>query len=286
MSMIDVENLTFTYAKTSAPALTGLSFAVERGEIFGFLGPSGAGKSTTQKILIGLLKGYHGRVSVFGHDLAGWGQSYYERVGVAFELPNHFRKLTALENLAYFSSLYARATRPPQALLDLVGLGADGGVPVAQFSKGMQGRLNLARALLHDPELLFLDEPTSGQDPVNARRIKDLIRAQQQAGRTIFLTTHDMSVAEELCDRVAFIMDGQIALIDTPRALKLHYGQASVRVEYQASHHTACQEFPLAELADSAAFHSLLRAGTLQTIHSREATLEDVFIRVTGRGLA
>src|SRR5690349_13408095 len=98
MNVIDVEHLNFTYAKTSAPALTGLSFAIERGEIFGFLGPSGAGKSTTQKILIGLLKGYQGRVTVFGRDLAGWGPGYYERIGVAFELPNHFRKLTAREN--------------------------------------------------------------------------------------------------------------------------------------------------------------------------------------------
>ena len=284
--MIDVKNLNFTYAKTNTPTLSGLNFAVERGEIFGFLGPSGAGKSTTQKILIGLLKGYQGHVSVFGRELAAWGQDYYERVGVAFELPNHFRKLSALENLAYFSSLYAHATRPPQELLNMVGLGQDGNMPVAQFSKGMQGRLNLARALLHDPELLFLDEPTSGQDPVNARRIKELLRAQQQAGKTIFLTTHDMTVAEELCDRVAFIMDGRIELIDSPRTLKLRYGQASVRVEYCANQQIAHEEFALDGLADNATFQNVLRAGTLQTIHSREATLEDIFIRVTGRGLA
>lgn len=283
--MIDVKNLTFTYAKTHAPALHDLSFAVERGEIFGFLGPSGAGKSTTQKILIGLLQGYQGQVSVFGRPLADWKQAYYERVGVAFELPNHFRKLTARENLAYFSSLYARSTKPPQQLLDMVGLGQDGDMPVAQFSKGMQGRLNVARALLHDPELLFLDEPTSGQDPVNARRIKELIRAQQQAGKTIFLTTHDMTVAEELCDRVAFIMDGRIELIDSPRTLKLRYGQASIRVEYCANQHTEYTDFALAGLADNAAFQSVLRTGTIQTIHSREATLEDIFIRVTGRRL-
>src|ERR1700740_2843806 len=107
--MITVENLSFTYPKAVEPALRGLSFGIDRGEIFGFLGPSGAGKSTTQKILIGLLKGYQGRVAVFGQALTDWGQDYYQRVGVAFELPNHFRKLTALENLAYFSSLYARA---------------------------------------------------------------------------------------------------------------------------------------------------------------------------------
>src|SRR5690349_22638598 len=283
--VIRVDELKYTYPKAAAPAVRGMDFTIGRGEIFGFLGPSGAGKSTTQKILIGLLRGYEGHITVFGKDLAAWGQDYYERVGVAFELPNHFRKLTALENLAYFGSLYSRATRPPQALLDLVGLGDDGNMPVAQFSKGMQGRLNLARALLHDPELLFLDEPTSGQDPVNARRIKGLIRAQQHAGKTIFLTTHDMAVAEQLCDRVAFIIDGRIELIDTPRALKLQYGQASVRVEYQANHHTERDEFALAGLADNAAFQGLLRADTVQTIYTREATLADIFIRVTGRSL-
>jgi fluoroquinolone transport system ATP-binding protein len=181
-AMIDVRNLTYTYAKGNAPALTDLSFAIARGEIVGFLGPSGAGKSTTQKILIGLLKGYSGHVSVMGRDLSDWKSDYYERIGVSFEVPNHFLKLTALENLAYFASLYRR-TLQPQAALELVGLGGDGKLLVSQFSKGMRNRLNLARALLHGPELLFLDEPTTGLDPVNARRIKELIREQQQAGR-------------------------------------------------------------------------------------------------------
>jgi fluoroquinolone transport system ATP-binding protein len=220
-----------------------------------------------------------------GRDLAGWGSDYYERVGVCFELPNHFLKLTALENLAYFGSLYQRRHATPAELLDMVGLGDDGAMPVAQFSKGMKGRLNLARALLHDPDLLFLDEPTSGQDPVNARRIKELIRGQQRAGKTIFLATHDMTVAEELCDRVVFIMDGRIKLIDSPRALRLQYGAPLVRVEYQANSHTAREEYPLAGLGDNDGFLELLRLGAVQTIHSQEATLEDIFIRVTGRSL-
>jgi fluoroquinolone transport system ATP-binding protein len=283
--MIDVKDLSFTYRGTSEPAIADLNFAVERGEIFGFLGPSGAGKSTTQKILIGLLKGYHGHVTVMGQDLANRGPDYYERIGVCFELPNHFMKLTALENLAYFGSLYHHPCARPAELLDMVGLGHDGAMPVAQFSKGMKGRLNFARALLHNPDLLFLDEPTSGQDPVNARRLKDLIRAQQRAGKTVFLTTHDMSVAEELCDRVAFIMDGHIKLIDTPRALKLQYGAPRVCVEYAANNHIARQDYALAGLGDNGDFLHLLRGGGVQTIHSQEATLEDIFIRVTGRSL-
>ena len=283
--MITVDRMTFTYASTPRPAVRELSFAIERGEIFGFLGPSGAGKSTTQKILIGLLKGYAGRIAVLGKDLSAWGSDYYERIGVSFELPNHFLKLTALENLAYFAALYRGPTRDPQELLELVGLGQDGKLPVGQFSKGMKNRLNVARALLHNPELLFLDEPTSGLDPVNARRIKDLIRVQQQAGKTIFLTTHNMGVAEELCDRVAFIVDGQVKLIDAPRALRLRYGAPMVRVEHQVNSHTLHQEFALAGLGDNSAFLGLLRCGTVQTIHTQEATLEDIFIRVTGRRL-
>ncbi len=283
--MITVQQLSYTYPRSHTPAIAGLDFRVERGEIFGFLGPSGAGKSTTQKILIGLLDGFQGRVSVLGKDLACWRADYYERIGVAFELPNHFLKLTARENLRYFAALYSRPTRPPQELLELLGLGADGDVAVANYSKGMKNRLTLARALLHDPELLFLDEPTSGLDPVNARRIKDLLRAQQRAGKTIFLTTHDMTVADELCDRVAFIMDGQIRLIDTPRVLKLRYGVPMVRVEYRAERQPAQREFPLTGLGDNADFLGLLRSGCVQTIHSQEATLEDVFIRVTGRAL-
>ena len=284
--MIDVRDLCFTYAHAAQPALHRLCFAVEPGEIFGFLGPSGAGKSTTQNILIGLLKGYRGQITVMGRNLAGWKSDYYEHIGVAFEVPTHFRKLTALENLAYFRALYRRPALAPQEALELVGLGDAGKLLVAEFSKGMQNRLSVARALLHNPELLFLDEPTSGLDPVNARRIMELIRARRAAGATIMLTTHNMAVAEELCDRVAFIVGGAIKLVDTPRALKLRYGEASVRVEYGAGEDTARQIFPLAGLGDNAAFLALLRSGAVQTMHTQEATLEEIFVRVTGRSLA
>jgi fluoroquinolone transport system ATP-binding protein len=283
--MITVGSLTFSYPKTASPAVCDLGFQVQPGEIFGFLGPSGAGKSTTQKILIGLLKNYHGEVRVFGKDLDAWGSDYYERIGVSFESPNHFLKLTALENLGYFSKLYSGRTLPPQELLELVGLGQDGKTPVGQFSKGMKNRLTVARSLLNDPELLFLDEPTSGLDPVNARRIKEIILAQKQAGKTIFLTTHNMTIADELCDRVALIVDGRIERINSPRELKLEFGQSLVQVEFQANSHTEKRHFPLKELGDNPNFLELIRSVDVQTIHSQEATLEDVFIQLTGRKL-
>lgn len=283
--MITVKNVSYTYPRATTPAIHDLDFAIGRGEVFGFLGPSGAGKSTTQNILIGLLKRYSGHVEVLGKEVSAWGSDYYERIGVSFELPNHFGKLTAIENLRYFAALYSRPTRSPEEVLELVGLGEDGNTRVASFSKGMQNRLNVARSLLHRPEILFLDEPTSGLDPLNARRIKDVIRAQRDAGTTLVLTTHNMSMAEDVCDRVAFIMDGAIRLIDAPRSLKLRYGVPTVRVEYAAEHDLAVREFKLDGIGSDGGFLDLLRSHAIQTIHTQEATLDDIFVRVTGRSL-
>jgi fluoroquinolone transport system ATP-binding protein len=284
--VIRVRGLTFTYPTATQPAIRGMDFTVGRGEIFGFLGPSGAGKSTTQKVLIGLLRGHGGEASVWGKDPLAWGPDYYERVGVSFELPNHYQKLTGLENLRFFASLYAGATIDPMTLLDAVGLADDANTRVGKYSKGMQMRLTFARALINDPELLFLDEPTSGMDPVNARNIRRMILDLKARGRTIFLTTHDMTTANELCDRVAFVVDGMIAAMGAPSELKIARGQRLVRVEYRsAGGRLDTAEFPLDGLADDAAFHAVLRNHHVETVHSREATLEDVFVEVTGRRL-
>lgn len=284
--MIEVRDLRFTYAGSEAPAVRGVTFAVERGEIFGFLGPSGAGKSTTQKVLLGLLEGYGGEVRVRGKEVVDWTADDYERVGVSFETPNHFLKLTGLENLRYFGALYRPPTRDPSDLLAAVGLEGDADRPVGQYSKGMKCRLGIARCLLNEPDLLFLDEPTAGLDPTNARGVRELIRAERDGGATVFLATHDMSVAEALCDRLAFIVDGRIACIDSPRALKLEHGQRTVRIGYLSNGRETEVEYPLDGLADNAAFQAVLREGAVQTMHTQEATLSDVFIRVTGRALA
>jgi len=283
--MILAHDLRFTYDRADAPAVHDLSFEIARGEIFGFLGPNGAGKSTTQKILIRLLRDFAGNVTVFERDLRSWNSDYFERVGVSFEFPNHYLKLTGTENLKYFASLYQAGTRSAGELLELVGLGNDGAMLVSQYSKGMKSRLSVARALLNDPELIFMDEPTTGLDPVSARRIKELIKSQKQDGKTVFLTTHDMTVADELCDRVAFIVDGTIKLIDAPRALKLRHGQPRVRVEYRERDGNTAVEFPLIGLGEREDFLTLLRESEVQTIHTLEATLEDVFIEITGREL-
>jgi fluoroquinolone transport system ATP-binding protein len=283
--MIEVSDLQFTYPGTVVTAVHGLDFRVARGEIFGFLGPSGAGKSTTQKLLIGLLRGYKGRVRVRGKEVADWTANDYDRIGVSFETPNHFSKLTGLENLRYFAQLYGHETRAPIEVLTAVGLEADGDKRVAHYSKGMKCRLSIARSLLPNPDVLFLDEPTGGLDPINAQRVKDLIRAERSVGRTVFLTTHDMTAADELCDRVAFIVGGRIACIASPRTLKAQYGERTVRVEYRLDGAITHVDFALDGLGSNSAFLQALREREVETIHTREARLADVFIRVTGRSL-
>ena len=284
--VIRVRGLTFTYPKATEPAVRGMDFTVGRGEIFGFLGPSGAGKSTTQKLLIGLLRGHGGEATVWGKDPLAWGPDYYQRIGVSFELPNHYQKLTGLENLRFFASLYDGETLDAVELLDAVGLAGDANTRVGKYSKGMQMRLTFARSLINKPELLFLDEPTSGMDPVNARKVKNMILDLKARGRTVFLTTHDMSTADELCDRVAFVVDGTIVALDTPAELKIARSQRRVRVEYRGDNGVLdTAEFPMDGLADDPAFHAVLQNRHVETIHSREASLDEVFVEITGRRL-
>ncbi|MFH5843324.1 ABC transporter ATP-binding protein [Haladaptatus sp. CMAA 1909] len=285
MRVIEVADLQYRYGGSETPALRGVDFDIEEGEIFGFLGPSGAGKTTTQKILIGLLDDYEGRATVLDREVREWGPDLYRRIGVSAETPNLYHKLTGRENLELFASLYGGAKRNPIELLDRVGIADAVDRRVGAYSKGMRMRLNFVRALVHDPELVFLDEPTGGIDPTNARAVRTVIEELRESGKTVFLTTHDMTVADELCDRVAFIVDGRLSVIDTPRALKLSHGEESVRVEYRNDEVLDSAEFSTTDLGTNEAFQALLARNRVETIHTEEATLEDVFIDVTGETL-
>ncbi|MFH1014104.1 MAG: ABC transporter ATP-binding protein [Thermoplasmatota archaeon] len=282
---INIQNLEFTYPKAEKKAVNNVSFHIQKGEIFGLLGPNGAGKSTTQKVIIGLLKGYNGNVDLLGKNLKNWKSDLYEHIGVCFELPNHYQKLTAFENLELFSSFYRNKTVDPHELLKMVDLDKDANQRVGSFSKGMKTKLNFARALLNNPQMLFLDEPTTGLDPVSARQIKNIILEKKKEGTSIFLTTHNMTDADELCDRVGFMVDGTLALIESPKDLKLRHGKKLVKVEYLNNGDLSREEFTLAGLGSNSTFLKLLNSGRVQTIHTEEATLDDVFIKVTGRQL-
>lgn len=277
----EVKNLKFRYPKNAEDTIKGIEFDVEEGTVFGLLGPSGAGKSTTQKILSKLLEDYDGSITYFGKDLKHYGKEYYEEVGVGFEMPVHFNKLTAMENLAYFSGLYQNHI-DYEALLTKVGLYEARNQAVGEFSKGMKVRLNFVRALLNDPKMLFLDEPTAGLDPKNAKIIKDLILELKRKGKTIFITTHLMGDVEQLCDKVVFIHKGKITETATVRDLKLKYGKKEVKVEYYQNEELQTEVFPLDKIGENKAFLDIMKGQTVETIHSGETTLEDIFIKVTG----
>ncbi len=276
-----VENLRFKYPTSKTDTIKGITFDIHEGEIFGFLGPSGAGKSTTQKILIKLLEDYTGGIRYFGEDLKAKGKSYYEEIGVGFEMPVHFSKMTALENLKFFSGFYKNAA-DYQGLMERVGLWEHRNIKVGEYSKGMKVRLNFVRAMLNNPRMLFLDEVTNGLDPKNARIIKDIITEYRAQGGTVFLTTHLMNDVEQLCDRIGFCVNGHLHEISTPRELKIKYGKREVKVEYEKNGSTASALFPLEDIGNNQAFSTLLRENTVETIHSGETSLEDIFIIVTG----
>ncbi len=289
--MIQVEQLFHSYTNDEKYAVNDISFQVQKGEIFGFLGPSGAGKSTTQNILTGLLPLQKGKVMVDGYDIAKVDKRRFNKIGVSFEQSNLYSKLTAAENLRYYAALFDVPTRSPQALIDLVGLGGKENETVGGFSKGMKHRLTFARSLVNNPELWFLDEPTTGLDPAIASGIKDIIKGERDKGVTTFLTTHNMYIAEELCDRVAFIIDGKIKLIDSPKNLKLQYGEQAVEVEYAKGDVLHKENLSLILPAEQARLQQIVSgAGEMQgaqiiTMHTKEATLEEIFIKVTGKGL-
>jgi fluoroquinolone transport system ATP-binding protein len=284
--MLQVKNLSHDYEGKGQYAVQDISFAIERGQIFGFLGPSGAGKSTVQNILTGLLALQQGEVSYNGVSIRQQGAQFFNQLGVSFEHPNLYTRLTGFENLKFFAGLFDVPTRDPMALLEAVQLTEAAHRKVSAYSKGMRQRLVFARALINNPRMLFLDEPTAGLDPNTAGVVKDLILLKKKEGCTIFLTTHTMTIADELCDTVAFLNEGRIAAMDTPRSLKLAYGQRSVRVEYGQNGTVESSVYFLDQPDDHRAFIERMQASQVQTIHSQEASLEQIFVKLTGRGLA
>ncbi|MCC0656102.1 ABC transporter ATP-binding protein [Clostridioides sp. ES-S-0005-03] len=280
--MIKVKELTFSYGKDKQ-ILHGLNFAVKEGEIFGFLGPNGSGKSTTQKILNGVLKGYGGQVSLFGKEVEAYTESLYQKIGVLFEFPYLYTNLSAIDNLEYFSSFYPkRQRRDIGELLDLLEFKKEFiNKPVSSYSKGMKQRISMARALISNPRLLFLDEPTSGLDPSGAVLFRKIIEEERKKGTTIFLTTHNMLDADLMCNRVAFIADGKIMAIDSPKNLKVKNSNNKVEVEFIYHGKREIKSLNIDELESGITFEY----DEIVSMHSKEPTLEEIFIKYTGRML-
>lgn len=282
--MIAINNLSFSYTKK--PFVENVTFNVGKGEIFGFLGPSGAGKSTIQKILIGMITSYSGSVKVNNIEVKNHTNKFYEKLGIDFEYPSLYEKLTARQNIDFFASLYKGQKCNTEELLSSVGLLQDADKKVSEFSKGMKSRLNFIKSLVNKPEILFLDEPTSGLAPANSRLMKDLILEQKKQGVTVIITTHNMQDATELCDNVAFIIDGKIKLLDSPHNLIMKKGAGTV-------HYTYCEDgiekessCKTNDISKDSILNKAISENRILTIHSTEPNLGDIFMEVTGRKLS
>lgn len=280
MFTIEAEKLTRIF--DGRRAVDGISFAVEEGEVFGFLGPNGAGKTTTIRLLTGQLRPTAGHARVAGYDVVAERKRLKPQIGVVFEDQNLYERMTGCENLAFAARLYGTASYRVGEVLAQVGLAERAGDPVRKYSNGMKQRLLIARALLHRPCVLFLDEPTKGLDPHVAREIRRLVAGLAAQGMTVFLTTHYMEEADQLCHRVAFLNEGRIVALDTPQRLKMAHGMRDVVVTLTDGQR---RTLSLSNLADARLLGEWAASGRIVTVHSAEVSLEDVFIQLTGRDL-
>ena len=281
MPAIEVENLSRTF--NSLRAVDNISFSVEVGEIFGFLGHNGAGKTTTIRMLSGQLQPTSGRGRVAGCDIVTEQQRLRPLIGVVSEHQNLYERMSGHENLEFAARLYGQDIQRIGAALKQVDLLNRAGDKVQNYSNGMKQRLLIARSILHGPQIVFLDEPTRGLDPIVGREIRRLIVDMSKQGVTIFLTTHYMEEADQLCDRVAFLSEGRIVALDTPGNLKTAHGQQQVNVTLDNGEHLS-----IALDGEDAGreLQRLLSSGQVRTLHSAEATLEEVFIQLAGRRLS
>jgi len=281
---IVAEELTFCFG--DLVAVDHISFSVAKGEILGFLGPNGAGKTTTIKMLTGQLKPKEGRAILLGMDVASNIERVQAEIGVCFEDTNLYEKMSALENLNLFAKLFGVKGFDAYALLERVGLAGREKDRVENYSKGLKQRLMVARSLVSQPQILFLDEPTAGLDPISSKAIRNIILEERERGATIFLTTHDMMEADKLSDRVAFMNQGKIVALDKPDNLKQQYGKRALKAKVtNKSGVLESYEIDMDTPQTAEAVRGLFAKEKVVTIHSEEATLEDIFIKITGRKL-
>ncbi|MBE0409171.1 MAG: ABC transporter ATP-binding protein [Anaerolineales bacterium] len=280
MNPIEVEHLSRTF--NGLKAVDDVSFSVREGEVFGFLGPNGAGKTTTINMLIGQLKPTSGRACIMGWDINAQKDKIKQHIGVVHEHQNLYERMSGQENLVFITRLHGVNPRRADQMLERVGLGEHAKKRIQHYSNGMKQRLLIARALLHQPQVLFLDEPTRGLDPSVAVEIRKLVKELAATGVTIFLTTHYMDEADQLCQRVAFINQGRIEALDTPEQLKVFHGSCTTVITLKDGHK---HNLSLDTAEERQRLADWLAEDSILAMHSGEATLEEVFLKLTGRSL-
>ena len=270
---IEVADLTMTYGDLRA--VDGVSLSVSEGEFMGILGPNGAGKTTLLEMIEGLRRPVSGTATVLGEAVWPRNAALLPRIGVQLQASSFFERLTAREQIHTFAALYGVSARRADGWLERVGLVEKADSRVEELSGGQAQRLSIACALVHDPDVVFLDEPTAALDPQARRNLWELLSGLNDSGRTVVLTTHYMDEAEVLCDRVAIMDQGRILELDTPAALILGL-DAPTRITLADGHVITTRE-PGAELG------RLADAGRLDGVRVQTGTLEDVFLDLTGR---
>ncbi|MBX3070894.1 MAG: ABC transporter ATP-binding protein [Thermomicrobiales bacterium] len=279
-SMIDVNNLVKHYGDVKA--VDGITFSVAPGEVFGLLGHNGAGKTTTLRMLTGRALPTSGAASIGGFDVVTHLSDVKPLINLVFEDQNLYERLSGYDNLKFFAELYGAPAARVDELLARFSLTEASSRKLKTYSSGMKQRLLIARSLINAPKVLMLDEPTRGLDPASSREMRTIIRELASTGVSVLLCTHYMEEADELCDRVAFMANGRIVALDTPRELKLRYGEPTARVLLQdRSEH----DVSLTSAEDAARVAQWIENGDILTMHSNEGTLEDVFIALAGRPL-
>jgi ABC-2 type transport system ATP-binding protein len=283
--VLQLSNVTKKFGETLA--VNDVSLQVHRGEVFGFLGPNGSGKTTAIRMMTGRIQATKGQVQTLGFDLPKARAEIYPRIGVVTDQQSFYERLSARENLGIFARLHGLKMARVDALLARFELTAHASESVKGFSLGMRQKLLLARAFLGQPEILFLDEPTRGLDPHSGRILREMIRAENARGCTIFLTTHYMEEADQLCDRVGLITEGRLAALDAPATLKSQRSRPVIDMTWQ-SHETGSVEeltFDIGDPLTAGRMAERMRTGKTLALQRHQPSLEDVFLELTGTAL-
>lgn len=279
MYSIKTERITKSFGKKDV--LCGIDLKIQKGEIFGLLGPSGAGKTTLIKILTGQTKTYGGSAVILGKEASKTNGTDHRRIGIMMDNFGIYERMSCRENLRLFAKIYGIGKEAADNALAEVGLESAAKTAAKDLSKGMRNRLQLARAFMTSPDILFLDEPTSGLDPVMTNAIHKMIIAKKNEGCTVFLTTHNMTEAAELCDHTALLNNGVIVEHGEPSAICRRFDRLKkLNIRLKDGSELIFDSNPSS--ADKIAKY--ISEGTLETIHSTEPNLETVFIELTGRG--
>lgn len=276
-----IDELTVRYG--SFTAVDKLSLSVRSGELFGFLGPNGAGKSTTIRILIGMRTPTSGQVKIAGHSLPADFAKVKPLFGYVPDTENHVEEFSGRENLALFAKLYGVPYRTVDSALQRLELSEAADLPVRAYSKGMRKKLLIAREILHQPRILYLDEPTANLDRHSTDVVRKLLRELAASGTTVFLTTHDMEEVEQICDRVAILCRGKLVECDTPVNFMTRHAERRVLVQYERAGEVQREELDLDDDFERDRLARIVREESCVRLHSQEFQFEDVFLKLTGQ---